>query len=396
MLVPRDATGNHTLLLRQALLDAGWHSEIFAQALHPEVEDQGFPLDALSTRTSGSDLFVYQFSSASPIVDVLLARPEPFIINFHNVTPAHFFESWDDDVVRTLNMAHEQLRMLAPQALLGIADSSYNAASLQQAGCSRTAVVPVLASFDRGGCDPDPRTLARLAAAPGTQWLFVGRAVPSKAQHHLLAALWLYRRLYDPSAHLHLVGAAGQRDYVRALRLLAARLGLLAAVTFVEDVDDASLVAYYRGADVYVSLSEHEGFGVPLVESMTAGLPVVAFGAGALPETAGRGALVLERPDPAATAAAVHRVMTDPGLRQRMVEAGRQRAEELSLVRSQARAVELITAEAEAEAEAGAIGRNGLSGAKGPRTLFTSRTHPRRALSGRRTMRGRLRLPVSG
>jgi len=101
----------------------------------------------------------------------------------------------------------------------------------------------------------------------------VGRIVPSKAQHELVKALWAYRRLYDPAARLHLVGGTSSFAYLKALRGFVGELGLTEAVRMSGDVSDAALAAYFAAADVYLSLSVHEGFGVPLVEAMAAGCP---------------------------------------------------------------------------------------------------------------------------
>ena len=74
----------------------------------------------------------------------------------------------------------------------------------------------------------------------------------------------------------------------------------------------------------------HEGFGVPLVEAMAAGLPLVTRDAGAVGQTVAGAALVLEAGDPAYVAAALHRACTDEELRRRLIMAGHRRAAELS------------------------------------------------------------------
>jgi glycosyltransferase involved in cell wall biosynthesis len=91
------------------------------------------------------------------------------------------------------------------------------------------------------------------------------------------------------------------------------------------------LGAHYRAADVYVSVSEHEGFAVTPLEAMHHGVPVVAFGAGAVPETVGDAALCLATKGAGTVAAAVHRIVGDPALRDGLVAAGHARVAELSL-----------------------------------------------------------------
>ena len=94
-------------------------------------------------------------------------------------------------------------------------------------------------------------------------------------------------------------------------------------------VSDAELVGWYSAADVFVSLSEHEGFCVPLVEAMGFGVPVVAFGAAAVPETVGGAGLVLGEKSAGVVAEAVVRVVSDRVVREGLVARGRVRAAEL-------------------------------------------------------------------
>jgi glycosyltransferase involved in cell wall biosynthesis len=168
-----------------------------------------------------------------------------------------------------------------------------------------------------------------LRSAGGVDILFVGRVVPSKAQHELVKALWAYRRLYDPRARLHLVGGTSSYEYSKSLQGFIADLGLSDAVRVTGEVSDAALAAHFEAADVYLSLSAHEGFGVPLVEAMVAGVPVVTRGAGAVADTVADAALVLTASDPSYIAAALHRACTDDRLRAALQEAGTRRAREI-------------------------------------------------------------------
>ena len=133
----------------------------------------------------------------------------------------------------------------------------------------------------------------------------------------------VYRRI-DPGARLWLVGAPSVPSYHRVLQEYRRRLGL-ERCTFVHHVTDDELVSYYRAADVFLCLSEHEGFGVPLVESMGFDVPVVAYAAGAVPETLGGAGLLLEDKDPAEVAELCHLVATDATLRDRVLTGQRRR-----------------------------------------------------------------------
>lgn len=330
---PHDATGTHTLKLREILREAGWRSEIFAEAVHDDLAAEAYKHWMYPEHAAAGDVAVYQFTTASAVAPYLAEHGLPLILDFHNFTSPELFAGWEPGNVARAAQAEEDLALLAPEAILGLARSAYSERTLRHAGCRRTEVVPVLADYGRVTATADPRVAAELAARRtvegGADVLFVGRVVPSKAQHELVKALWTYRRLYDPAARLHLVGGTSSYEYSKSLYDFVEDLGLASAVRFTGEVSDGALAAYYAAADVFLSLSVHEGFGVPLVEAMTAGLPVVARGAGAVEQTVGDAALVLESGDPAYVAAALHRVCTDDALRRTLTHNGRRRAAEL-------------------------------------------------------------------
>ena len=322
---PHDATGTHTLKLRDALRAAGWHSEIFAEAIHDDLAALAYKHWMYPEHAAEGDVAVYQFTTSSAVAPYLAEHGLPLILDFHNFTGPEYFAGWEPRSVARAARAAEELALLAPEALLGLAKSRFSEQELRRAGCRRTAVVPVLADYGRVTATPDPRVaaeLARLRAGGGADILFVGRVVPSKAQHELVKALWAYRRLYDDRARLHLVGGTSSFEYSKALLGFVHDLGLTGAVRLTGEVSDASLAAYFGAADVYLSLSAHEGFGVPLVEAMVAGVPVVTRGAGAVADTVADAALVLAAADPSYVAAAVHRACTDERLRGRADRSG--------------------------------------------------------------------------
>jgi glycosyltransferase involved in cell wall biosynthesis len=334
-LLPHDAIGGHTLLLRDALRREGWRSEIFVETPHAETAADTLPYAAYPAYAADAaepgNVLVFQFSFSAGLSDFLAARPEPLVLSFHNVTPPELWNGWDEGITEGLTAAYGQLRRLAPRVALGLAVSRFNERELRSLGYLSTAVAPLLVDMARLDVTPDPTVAVRLARAKregGADWLFVGRVAPSKAVEDLVKALWAYRRLYDPLARLHVVGPFPSLRYRDALGGLAEDLGLADAVRLLGEVPDAALAAFYAAADVYVSTSRHEGVGVPLLEAMRAGVPVVALAAAGVPETVGGAGILVDRPAPSYLAAAVHRVLDDASLRARLVEGGRARAGE--------------------------------------------------------------------
>jgi len=343
-LASRDAIGTHTRTLTTALREAGIDSDIYYGTCTPDIAHLARPVVELG-RVSKDRWLLYQSSIGSPVFDILAARSEPKLVNYHNITPAALLADWEPDVAFEVRLGRTQLERLAPESALAVADSAYNETELVDAGYSATAVVPLLIDMTATGADPDPATLARLQAAKdlgGPDLLFVGKVSPHKAPHDLVKMLAVYRRLYHPRARLHLVGSPLGERYARALAGYVEALGLTGAVSVTGSVDAAQLEAYYRAADVFVCASEHEGFCVPLVEAMGHGVPVVAFGAAAVPETVGDAGLVLDDKDPLRFAAAVDRVVGDAELRRQLAQAAAQRVAGFSVERSARRFVDLV------------------------------------------------------
>ena len=331
--------------LRDGLRDVGIDSDIFYGSVTPDVAHEGRPVTELGR--SGRDRWLlYQSSIGSPVYDLLAARPEPKLVNYHNITPASLLRDWEPNVAYEVALGRTQLARLGPQSRLAVADSAFNESELHALGYEDTAVVPLLIDMHRKSEEADPTLAARLkerkTAGGGADLIFVGKVSPHKAPHDLVKMLAVLRRLYDPAARLHLVGSPLGETYEPALRAFVTELGLDEAVNFAGSVSEAELEAYLQAADVFVCASDHEGFCVPLTEAMGHGIPIVAYGVTAVPETVGDAGLLLSDKSPLHFAAAVGRVLSDDTLRRRLTAAGLARAAGFNLPDSQRRFVSLV------------------------------------------------------
>jgi alpha-1,3-rhamnosyl/mannosyltransferase len=152
--------------------------------------------------------------------------------------------------------------------------------------------------------------------------LFVGKMDPLKNVETLLLAFAIIRR--DAPLQLVLAGPSGW--YGAVLRRRVEELGLGAVVRFLGHVADGDLRVLYQGARVMVFPSLFEGFGLPVLEAMASGTPVVCSSHCSLPEVAGDAALLVDPTAPGELAATVLRVLHDPGLHDRLRRAGLQRS----------------------------------------------------------------------
>jgi glycosyltransferase involved in cell wall biosynthesis len=331
MLHRHDAVGEHTVALRDRLVDRGVASRIYTELNDPAtVAETRDYLDYQADAEPG-DVLVYQFATGSAMAAWLAARPEPLVINFHSITPPQYFAPWNNAIARLQVEAGQGLVALAPRASLGIATSAFTAEELRRAGCPTTVVVPVAGVPHPS--EPLNRNLLEQVRSRyggnGHHWLSVGRWAPNKAHHETIAALFVARMTSDPGATLTLIGSPTEPSYSGALRRFVAQLGLTEAVHFLTGISREELAAHYQAADVLVMLSDHEGFGVPLVEAMSHGLPIVAFDAGAVSEVVGDAGVLLEAKTPRRVADAIERLLRDPAEQARLVERGRARFDEL-------------------------------------------------------------------
>jgi glycosyltransferase involved in cell wall biosynthesis len=343
MLHEADAVGRHTVRLRDLLVARGIESRIYVELVDPETEAQTRRFPDYAQDATRGDVLVYQYATASGIAPWLAQRRETLVVNSHNVTPPEYYAAWDNPLARHQLQAQIQLRELAPRAALGLAVSAFNEVELREAGFARTAVVPPAAMLP-AGVAPGGDGRADGRAQGGARWLMVGRTAPNKGIELALAALLVARAHHDPGATLEVVGRPVVASYTEALRRYVDELGLRGAVLFRGAVTDAGLSASMARADVLLVASRHEGFGLPALEAMTAGLPVVANRVGALPEVVGDGGILVDARDPYETADAVARLRTDDRHRTALVEAGARQVAALGLPAAGDRAVELIAA----------------------------------------------------
>ena len=344
-LASRDAIGVHSLNLRDGLRAVGIDSEIYYGTFTRDVQHEGRPVTELG-RGGRERWLLYQASIGSPVYDILSARPEPKLVNYHNITPAALLRDWEPDVAYEAALGRTQLARLAGQSRFAVADSAFNESELHSLGYEVTAVVPLLIDMRSKSDEPDPELAAlladRRARDGGADLLYVGKISPHKAPHDLVKMLEVLRRVYDPAARLHLVGSPLGETYEPALRAFVTELGLDDAVNMAGSVSGARLEAYFRSADVFVSASDHEGFCVPLAEAMGHGMPIVAYGVTAVPETVAGAGLVLPDKSAVPFAAAVGRVLSDERLRSTLAAAGLARAAQFDLGASTSRFVSLV------------------------------------------------------
>ena len=331
--MPADAISNHVVALHELARRDGRDSRVYAIESSRDIDGGVLPYRRLFRAVQPDDTLLLHFSMGNEVFDQLAKLPARKLLVYHNVTPAEFFSGINPHAALHAQLGRKQLGTLAGQVDLGIGVSDYNRRELEAAGFTRTAVVPLLIDWAAYDVAPDPAVLAQWSAVR-TKLLFVGRIAPHKRQDDLIRLVAYYRACIDPEAQLVLVGSyRDQPQYHARLRALTAELGVTGAVTFAGSVSLPALVAYYRSASAFVSLSEHEGFGVPLLEAMRFDVPVVAYDAGAVAETLGDAGLRVKTRELPEVAELVGLVSERADLRATLAAAGRKRVADFSTER---------------------------------------------------------------
>jgi L-malate glycosyltransferase len=323
-----DAIGDDTLALQRIFRDLGHESEIYAGVIHPYLVGKASHWKWHRRVSNARNLLVYHFSVGSEIAEYLLDAPDRLALIFHNITPPHWFFGVSPHMTELASEGVEQLAMLKDKTEAAWADSEFNASILREIGYRNVSVLPIIFDFRRLMVRPDP-IFVRQHASKQTTWLFTGRVTPNKCHQDIIRAFSVYKKCINPHSRLFLVGDVRNCwRYSDAMIDLVKTLGV-PDVLFTGMIDDDQLAAAFRMSDLFICMSEHEGYCVPLLEAMHFDLPVIAFDAGAVSGTMRNAGILLRQKDPVVIAELAHTVLTDTALRAAVIERQRERLKQL-------------------------------------------------------------------
>lgn len=287
------------------------------------------------------ELIVFHYSTWSRAAEYVLGLPGArVLLVYHNITPAGWFAGLHRRAEEDTRVGRERLPGFLPITPHAVAMSEYSRHELAEVGFSDTGVVPLLIDF--GELDRPAKPIVEKLTDGYVNILSLSRMAPNKCHEDTIKLFYHYKRQVNPRSRLTLVGGPVVDGYRQWLDRLVRRLGLSPHVQFPGHVTNEDLAAYFRSAHVYVCMSEHEGFGVPLLQAMHCGVPVLGFDATATPLTMGDAGVLLLRKEHRAAAEALAQLVDDTPLRRRMIAKGRQRVAEFAPERTLARFVAAV------------------------------------------------------
>lgn len=340
-----DAITGMARRLGGALAGVG-RSELYAHHVHPSAAGEVRSLADLPPARRG-DVLIYHASYGDPeITRVLLQRHEPLVLVYHNLTPSAFFLQHDPAVAAALEWGRHELELIRPRVALAVAVSPFNAADLERHGYDLVEVVPVgLDPMRLHPAVPDGAMARDLADRfPAGYALWVSQVLPHKRLELLVGAMHLLRWIHQHELGVVIAGANRLPSYWDAMHRYARHLNV-PRILFTGVVDDGTLSTLFRRAELFVTTSAHEGLGLPPIEAMSFGVPVITTPAGALPDTVGDAGLVLPADaGPIVLAESMAAVLGDQRLRCEMVRRGFRRSAELQRLGDVNRFVTLLEA----------------------------------------------------
>jgi glycosyltransferase involved in cell wall biosynthesis len=324
-----DAISNEAIVMRGAFRSWGFESQIFCtrKSILPELRNQASDVNEYPAVCKPDDVVLLHLSIGSQVNDVFASIKCRKAILYHNVTPSHYFDLVNKTTAFDLEKGRKQVAVLANAAQVNMADSLFNAGEITRLGYRNVSVLPLILDLDRLKSNPDRGILKRYDDDI-TNVIFVGRCAPNKKIEDVIRAFYFFHKSVEPNSRfIHVGSFGGTERYYYLLLALARDLDLSTCVHFAGSVIQSHLNAYYECADMFLSMSEHEGFCIPVIESMVHDVPVMAYAAAAVPETMDGAGILFDKKQYEAVSEMMGRVVRDQEFRAAVIANQRKRLE---------------------------------------------------------------------
>ena len=310
-----DALGNSALSFHRFLLEKGVQSQIISMTIDECLKDKAAFFKDYKDNPTPDSLKILHFAIPSELTDYFLEINGKKAMIYHNITPSYFFVDFSDDLVGFTHEGRKHLERLKDCFDISIADSAYNAEDLHALDFRNVKVSPLMIKLEDYDA-PHSVGYYNLYKDERKNIIFVGRITPNKRIEDLIKVLFFYKKYLSPSIRLIVAGNINTLPkYFNAVRDLASRFYLTSDdIVFTGHIPFDELLSVYRLGDVFLSMSEHEGFCLPLIESSYFETPVVAFDAGAVAETLDGSGIVFKEKKYDMVASLVEKVLFDEQL----------------------------------------------------------------------------------
>lgn len=326
-----DAVSNDAVAIAKVIEDMGYKTGIYAENVDARLSYPFIHNFEKLPRLKDRDIVIFNHSTGTELCYKLPELKGRKMMIYHNITPPRFFDNYSISARDLTRYGYEGTKYLSDKIEYVMADSEYNADDLRKMGYTcKIDVRPILVPFGDYKKNPDKKILEKYSGDGYTNILFVGRIAPNKKQEDIISAFAYYKKRVNPKSRLILAGSyAGMERYYRALQNYVEAL-MVDDVIFTGHTRFASVLAYYRLADVFLCMSEHEGFCVPLLEAMFFEKPIIAFDSCAVPYTLGGSGALIKDKDPVFVSLLINKIVNNARLREEIVAGQSERLKDLS------------------------------------------------------------------
>lgn len=313
-----DAVGNDALAIHKILKNRGYETKIYAEIIDKRIS-QEMAAPVCRMETGRDDVIIYHMSTGSGLNTGFAKMKGRKVMIYHNITPSRFFKGYSPALEKLCRDGRYALEYLADEVDYALADSEYNAGELKALKYQCPVdVMPILLSFEdyeREACAGPMKEFKD----GKTNVIFTGRIAPNKKQEDVIDAFYHYQKYYNEESRLILLGSYFNMEaYYERLKDYVKRLSVK-NVVFTGHVSFEEMLWCYRSSDLFLCMSDHEGFCVPLVEAMYFKIPIVAYDSSAVGYTLGGSGILLKEKNPLETAGIMDRVIKDEALRKRIL-----------------------------------------------------------------------------
>ncbi len=327
---PSDAISNEALLFRDIFRSWGHNSEIFSAdgCIHKSVCKS--VLDVDHYLAAPDDIVLLHLSIGSKVNETFKNVSCKKVILYHNITPAHYFELVNKQTANNLKYGRKQVADLSKTADINMAVSKFNASELRELGYQNVKVLPLVLDFSMLTNRIDHHLTKKLNDGC-KNILFVGRCTPNKKIEDLIQVFAYYQKTIEPNSRLIHVGShTGSERYYGVLTAMTKELDIN-NIMFTGSISQPELNACYASADAFLCMSEHEGFCIPLIESMLHDIPILAHASAAIPETMDGSGILMTKRDFDVAAELLNQLVSNKKLRSAVIK---QQSERLIQYRS--------------------------------------------------------------
>jgi len=324
-----DAISGEVISLQHCLREMGLESEIYAINVHPTYKGKARKYTELAPDFSGRVILHYSIGSPLNAMYENMRSAHRTLV-YHNLTPPEWFRGINPRIVREIEAGVAELPELCRISDSLLADSSFNLGELNKLGFEGQVLeLPVDEKKWQGERNAGIYSLVK--SEPGLHVLHVGRLAPNKCIEDIIKSFYFLHHHINKQSRLWLVGIDIDTElYAFSLKRLVQELRLEQAVNFVGCLADSEVRSLYEACSVYLCMSEHEGYCLPVIEAMHFGLPVISYGSSALPETMSDGGIVVQEKRHAEIAELISYIDSNAEFKEKLVQAGKRRVERVS------------------------------------------------------------------